>query len=160
MGRIKGITHSRLDEIQAAILRVKLRYLDDELKTRQKIVNYYRRELASDFLIPSKVSDEVIHANHLFVIGIKDREKIRLKLKKAGIETAIHYPASVHLVTAFADLGYRRGDFPVSEAACEQVLSLPLYFGLSVINQNRIINAVLEFIKARPSAGRPGLIKI
>ncbi|KKS42496.1 MAG: DegT/DnrJ/EryC1/StrS aminotransferase, partial [candidate division CPR1 bacterium GW2011_GWA2_42_17] len=116
--------HSRLDEIQSAILRVRIKYLGEELIARQKLVDDYRRELPGEVLIPQKIADGIRHANHLFVIRLKDREKIQSSLKKIGIETAIHYPAPIHLVPAFSFLGYERGDFPVSESASRQVLSL------------------------------------
>ncbi len=135
-------THSRLDEIQAAILRVKLRHLSNELAARRKLANYYRRELPAEILVPKIIPDDIGHANHLFVIRLQNREKVRSRLRQAGIEAAIHYPAPVHLVPAFADLGYHGGDFPAAETACEQVLSLPLYLGLNIADQKRIILAL------------------
>jgi len=137
-------THSRLDEIQSAILRVRIKYLEEELIARQKLADDYRRELPDEVLIPKKIADGIRHANHLFVIRLKDREKIQLSLKKIGIETAIHYPAPIHFQPAFKFLGYERGDFPVSESASRQVLSLPLYTGLSLKDQKRIILGVRQ----------------
>lgn len=118
-------THSRLDEIQAAILRVKIRHLAGELRSRQKIADSFRKNFPSEILVPKKIPAGVKHANHLFVIRVKKREELRRFLTDKGIETAIHYPNPVHLVPAFRFLGYKKGDFPVSESACSRVLSLP-----------------------------------
>lgn len=132
-------THSRLDEIQAAILRVKLLYLKDELKERQVMGLRYRAALKSSSLIPEQLPKKLTHGYHLFVVKSKNRDILREKLKAAGIMSLIHYPAPIHLQPAFKILGCKRGDFPVAEMASKQVLSLPLYVGLNLEDQKRIL---------------------
>lgn len=137
-------THSRLDEIQAAILRVKLLYLKDELKERQTMGLRYRVALKSSNLIPEQLPKNLTHGYHLFVVKSKNRDILKEKLEAAGIMSFIHYPAPIHLQPAFSSLQYKKGDFPVAEQACRQALSLPLYPGLSESEQDKIIKAVKQ----------------
>jgi dTDP-4-amino-4,6-dideoxygalactose transaminase len=120
--------NSRLDGLQAAMLRVKLPYLEGWNARRQALAAAYRRGLAGlpGITLPATASDRE-HVYHLFVVRCHDREALRAQLNDCGIATGIHYPAPLHLQPAFASLGYRAGDFPASEAAAREVLALPLF---------------------------------
>ena len=127
--RIEG-ANSRLDEIQAAVLRVKLGRLDALLDERRAIADRYRTGLAGAALHLPSEPPQTRHAFHLFVVQSERRRALRAALEAAGIGSAIHYPEPVHRMEAYARLGYRDGDLPVSERASERVLSLPIYPGL------------------------------
>ncbi len=123
-------TNSRLDEIQAAILRVKLRRLEEWNARRRALAARYTRALAAlagqaDLVLPH-VPDWAEPVWHQFVIRLADRAPVQERLRAAGVETLIHYPVPVHLMPAYRDAGWRPGDFPVTERIAAQVLSLPL----------------------------------
>jgi dTDP-4-amino-4,6-dideoxygalactose transaminase len=117
----------RLDSVQAAILRVKLKHLDAWNASRREHARVYRHLLAgADVLIPTPA----VHVEpvwHLFVICSTRRDALRDYLSNLGIVTGIHYPTPIHLQPAYRDLGYRAGAFPVTESAAAQMLSLPMY---------------------------------
>jgi dTDP-3-amino-3,4,6-trideoxy-alpha-D-glucose transaminase len=126
---IMGI-NSRLDEIQAAVLRVKLRYLDEWNARRRALAACYLAALSpialdGDLVLPF-VSAWAEPVWHQFVIRHHAREAVQEQLRAAGIETLIHYPVPVHLTPAYRDAGWREGDFPVAERLAAQVLSLPI----------------------------------
>jgi dTDP-4-amino-4,6-dideoxygalactose transaminase len=124
--RIVGI-NSRLDEIQAAILRVKLRYLDGWVAARREIARLYGEFLTGTELeLPADVAPAK-HAFHLYVVRSPKRDQLRHDLTERGIGTSIHYPMPVHFQEAFRDLGYVPGDFPEAERASREILSLPLF---------------------------------
>ncbi|MBI5732653.1 DegT/DnrJ/EryC1/StrS family aminotransferase, partial [Candidatus Jorgensenbacteria bacterium] len=137
-------THSRLDEIQAAILSVRLKRLKSELRKRVSLANRYRRLLPVEIQIPPTRMKQIYHASHLFVIRSAQRDRLKNFLKKGKIESVVHYPSPIHLQPAFSSLRYKNGDFPVAELACRQVLSLPLFPGLSEGAQDRIVKAVKQ----------------
>lgn len=119
--------NSRLDELQASILRVKLRHLDVWIKKRRRLAKIYGSSLKD---LPIKILDETNggqSAHYLFVVQVKQRERLTNYLEKNGVQTGVHYPTPIHLARAFPGLGYKRGNFPVSEEAARSVLSLPLY---------------------------------
>ena len=116
----------RLDNLQAAILRVKLRYLDQWIGLRRVLAELYRQ------LLPAHLGRQAeppgyTHVYHLFVIRAQNRDALQTRLKEQGIGTAIHYPTPVHLQPFYARLGYFRGRFPVAEKICDEILSLPIY---------------------------------
>ncbi len=119
--------NSRLDEIQAALLRVKLRYLDQWNEKRRKRAEAYKKRLSSMEVVLPVETEKARHVYHLFVIRTKRRNGLQTFLKEKGIETLIHYPIPIHLQKAFKGLGYRRGDFPVTERYSREVLSLPFF---------------------------------
>jgi len=119
--------NSRLDEMQAAILRVKLKYLDAWNGERRKKALLYKRMLESTGVRCPVEHEEARHIYHLFVIGTKRRNALQGFLKGKGIQTLIHYPVPIHLQRAYKELGYRRGDLPVTERCAQEVLSLPFY---------------------------------
>ncbi|MET0415216.1 MAG: DegT/DnrJ/EryC1/StrS family aminotransferase [Actinoplanes sp.] len=120
-------TNSRTDELQAAILRVKLRHLDDWNARRAAIAGRYLDKLsgAGDLVLPAAAS-WAGHAWHLFVVRTEDREALRARLAADGIETIIHYPVPVHRSEAYADRGWTAGSFPLAERLAAEVLSLPI----------------------------------
>jgi len=120
--------NSRLDGLQAALLRVKLPHLDAWNTRRQAVAAAYHRGLAGlpGLTLPETVPDRE-HVYHLFVVRCRERDALRAHLSDCGIATGIHYPAPLHLQPAFASLGHRPGDLPASEAAAREVLALPLY---------------------------------
>jgi dTDP-4-amino-4,6-dideoxygalactose transaminase len=123
---LKGYNY-RLEGIQGAVLRVKLRHLDRWTRARRSAADCYRHSLrASDVLIPQEMP-YARHVYHVYAIRSPRRQAWQELLLARGIHTGIHYPVPVHLQPAFADLGYRAGQFPHSEQAANQVLSLPMY---------------------------------
>lgn len=123
--------NSRLDELQAAVLRVKLRHLDDWTEARRTRAHRYNQLLCAlhmDGLVELPTERPGCrHVYHQYTIRVSSRDRVRRHLSERGVETAIHYPLPLHLQEAFRELGYRTGDFPVSEIAAEQALSLPMY---------------------------------
>jgi dTDP-4-amino-4,6-dideoxygalactose transaminase len=128
---ISGV-NSRLDEIQAALLRVRLKYLDEENKKRRELAAVYRQYLGDlPFIHLPEEIEENKHVYHLFVIRAQKRDSLQKYLLAHGVMTGIHYPKPIHTQLSFAYLGYKKGDFPASEEASASVLSLPLYPALS-----------------------------
>ena len=122
----------RLDEIQAALLSVKLKYLDSWTKERQQIAGWYDEALKNiDDIILPVVATHCTHVYHLYVIRTKRRNELRDYLAKNSIGTLIHYPIPAHLQKAYEELGHIKGDFPVAEEIAATCLSLPLFPGLS-----------------------------
>ena len=126
---IEGI-NSRLDEIQAALLNVKLEHLNELIEERQKIANRYLKMIKNSLIQLPKIQNEVKHTWHLFVVRCKWRNMLIEFLKKNGISTQIHYPIPPHLSKAYSRLGYKRGSFPITEGFADTVVSIPLYNGM------------------------------
>lgn len=119
--------NSRLDEIQAAILKVKLGHLQSWNETRRNHAGLYNRLLRDSSVIIPVEEDYARHIFHLYVIRTKDQKKLQERLKTKEISTSIHYPAPIHFHPAYKNLGYRRGDLPISEKYATEILSLPMY---------------------------------
>lgn len=151
VAKIEGGINSRLDELQAAILQVKLKYVNRWIKERQRLAKQYDQGLKNSPLSlpspPLPLSLSPAHVFHLYVIRHRERDRIQKYLTKHGIGTAIHYPVPIHLMPAYKRLGYTKGDFPVAEAACKTVLSLPLYPGLTQVDQDRVIAVLRAYFK-------------
>ena len=139
--------NSRLDEIQAAILRVKLRYLDKWTEARRQIACRYNEGLKNLPIITPFESQGVYHIYHQYTIRSKERDKLISFLKESGITTLVYYPVPIHLQKLFSFLGYREGDFIEAENASDEVLSLPMYPELSVEQQDIIIAQIKSFFK-------------
>jgi dTDP-4-amino-4,6-dideoxygalactose transaminase len=148
----------RLDALQAAVLRVKLKHLDDWQQKRREKASYYDRIFTdSDLVVEGYVqipealyrdSDaEYFHTYHQYVIRAKDRDKLRKFLEEKGVNTAIYYPLPLHLQKCFSYLGYKEGDFPVAEKAAREVLALPIYPELSADQQDYIASCISDFYK-------------
>jgi len=137
--------NSRLDSLQAAVLRVKLKYLDEWNARRAEIAARYQAELAGTKLVLPAVPEWVSPVWHLYVICTQQREALQRHLTEAGIGSLIHYPIPPHLQQAYASLGYKAGDFPIAEAMANEVLSLPMGPHLSTEQQDKVIAALLDF---------------
>ena len=117
----------RLDNLQAAILRVKLPYLDQWIESRRKLAALYTKLLAgSNLQLPAEPAGYK-HVYHLYVIRSQSRDALQTFLKERGIGTAIHYPNPVHLQPYFSNGEDRHGQFPVAEKICNEILSLPMF---------------------------------
>lgn len=138
--------NSRLDSIQAAILDVKLKYLDRYIASRQEAAVWYDKhfEGLSGLQIPCRIPFST-HSFHQYTIRTQARDELQTFLKSRGIPSMIYYPAAIHLQEAYAYLGYRPGDFPVSEQLVREVLSLPMHTELTEEQLGYISGAVREF---------------
>ena len=142
--------NSRLDTLQAAILRVKLKYLDEYSAARNRAAGWYDQALRGlpGIEIPER-SVFSTHVFHQYTIRLKgiDREELRKYLASKDIPSMVYYPLPVHLQQAFLGLGYQKGDFPVSEKLCESVLSLPMHTELDEEQVKYITDSIIEFAK-------------
>jgi len=141
--------NSRLDTIQAAILRVKLNYLDDWNRQRREHAHYYSKGLAGTGVTTPVIADYADHIFHQYTILMdKGRDELQKFLNQKEIPNAIYYPIPLHLQVAYRDkYGYWKGDFPVSEKLAEKVISLPMHPDLTREEQDYVINAIREFLK-------------
>lgn len=146
VSHIRG-TNSRLDELQAAILRVKLRHLESWNERRRQIARRYTEQLRSLPLTLPQEPPDARHVYHLYVVRHPHRDDLQTFLRQRGIGTLVHYPQPVHLQPAYADLGYGPGSLPASEAAARQVLSLPMYPELDDAEVAAVAEAVGEFFQ-------------
>lgn len=141
--------NSRLDAIQAAILSVKLKYLDKYNQARKRAAKVYDKQFKknSNIIIPFRAgySDHIFHQ---YTLRIKNKKRNELKnyLQSKGIPSMIYYPVPLHLQKAFAFLGYKKGDFPVSEKLCETVISLPMHTELDEVQTGYISQSVIDFV--------------
>ena len=141
--------NARMDEIQAAILGIKLRYLDQWNEQRRHNAALLSDALAdTSLMLPTPGGDDVYEVFHLYVVRHPEREALRQFLVEHGINAAIHYPRPIHLQPAYAFLGHTPGDFPVSERLADTVLSLPIYAELTEEQIDRIASTVREFDQA------------
>ncbi|MGB9682139.1 MAG: DegT/DnrJ/EryC1/StrS family aminotransferase [bacterium] len=138
--------NSRLDEIQAAILRVKLRYLDKWISRRQEIAGLYTRLLRDIPSIKTPITkDDRTHTFHQYVIRVEKRDELQRYLSERGIGTAIYYPLPLHLQNAYKNLGYKEGDFPQAEKACKEVLALPMWPELKDEEVEEVVKEIRNF---------------
>ena len=137
--------NSRLDELQAGLLRIKLPYLDKMSDEKSIISQRYIHELNTEFLQLPKVRDGATSIWHQFVIRTKYRDQLIQYLNFFGIGTIIHYPIPPHLSKAYKYLGYQRGAFPITEQYANEVLSLPLYNGMTETDQTYVIEKINAF---------------
>ena len=142
--------NSRLDSIQAAILNVKLPHLNDYTKARQKAAEYYDNAFKNhkNLVTPvrNKNSTHVFHQYTLKVID-SNRDNLRDYLSEKNIPSMVYYPVPLHLQKAYQNLGYKKGDFPVTEELSNIVLSLPMHTELTEVQQKRIVKSVLNFFE-------------
>ena len=143
--------NSRLDTMQAAILDVKLNYLDQYNKSRQWAANKYDQELSeiSQIKTPkrNKFSSHIFHQYTLVLDESIDREDFKAFLKQKGVPSMVYYPVPIHLQNAFSDLGHSRGDFPVSEKLAQSVLSLPMHTELTEDQTEKITKTIKSYFK-------------
>lgn len=138
---LKGYNY-RLEGMQGAILRVKLRHLEVWTEARRAHAVRYNRLLVNSGVETPTEMAYARHVYHVYAIRTPQREALQKALSEQGIQTNIHYPIPVHLQKAYADLGYRSGDFPHSEKAANEVLSLPMYAELTEDQMRRIVRAI------------------
>lgn len=137
--------NSRLDEIQAALLLVKLKYYDDLRKDRAKIAQRYLDGIQNDSLVLPTIRENAEHVWHLFVVRTNNRDKLQKYLEENKIGSQVHYPIPPHLSKAYEYLGYKKGDFPMTEKYAETVLSLPLYDGMTEEEAGYVIKTLNEY---------------
>ncbi len=148
-GRLEKYTHqmegvnSRLDTLQAAILRVKLRKLDEWNESRKQHADAYREQLTASEITLPVVHEDADPVWHLFVIRVQDRERLQTALKSEGIATGIHYPIPLHLQPAYSDRQWNPS-LPVTETVSREVLSLPMYAELEPAQIERVSTAVVD----------------
>jgi len=143
--------NSRLDEIQAAVLRTKLPHLEAWTERRREIAAVYLRELQDSGLLLPVERPWATAVFHLFVVRHPRRDAFMAALKEQGIGTLIHYPIPLHLQPAFAPLGGKPGDLPIVERAASEVLSLPLYPELTDAQVRVVVGAVREVLRSLPA---------
>jgi len=136
--------NSRLDALQAAVLRVKLRHLDDWNAARRRVAQAYDKQLAASGLALPQVAPGREPIYHLYVVRAPDRDGLRQRLAEDGISTGIHYPIPLHLQPAYQFLAYERGSLPNSEAWAEQVLSLPIYAEMTEGQVAEVVTSIVR----------------
>jgi dTDP-4-amino-4,6-dideoxygalactose transaminase len=134
-----------MSEFQAAVLNVKMKYIENWTEMRRKNAEAYSERLADieQVITPSELKN-VKHVYHLYVIRAENRDELQNFLKENGVASGLHYPIPLHLTQAYAHLGYKKGDFPVAEKLANEILSLPMYPELA----EEQIDYVCEKIKA------------
>jgi len=138
-------TNSRLDELQAGLLRVRLRHLDQMNMERSSIAGRYLSEVANPLIRMPEVRPGADSTWHQFVIRCQKRNDLMAYLEKLEIGAIIHYPIPPHLSEAYKFLGYERGSFPIAELCADEVLSIPMYNGMTAKEQNHVITALNSF---------------
>ena len=138
-------TNSRLDEIQAGFLRVRLKHLDELAKEKKQICEKYLAELKNDKIVLPKIREGATHIWHQFVIKSDYRDELMRYLDEKNIGTIIHYPIPPHLSEAYRYLGMKEGSLPITEKYAKSVLSIPLYNGMTRDEQDYIIEAINAF---------------
>lgn len=141
---LKGFNY-RMEGIQGAVLRVKLRYLEGWTENRRAAAARYRDLLQGSAFAAPYERNNARHVYHVYAIRTKARAALQNWMDQKGVQTGIHYPTPVHLLPAFRDLGYEAGQFPHSEAAAAEVLSLPMYPELTPEAQKVVVDALLAF---------------
>jgi dTDP-4-amino-4,6-dideoxygalactose transaminase len=151
--------NGRLDSLQAGLLRVKLQHLTAWNETRRENARKYNMLFAkADVNVATPFEPSWSKAiYHLYVVQVENREAVQKALAQENIDTGIHYPVVLHLQKAYSNLGYRAGDFPVSERAAERILSLPMFPGLSDAQLARVVDAVVRYAQ---SASRPNVLTV
>jgi len=137
-------SNCRLDELQAALLRIQLRKLDEWTEQRRSTAKIYNDALANVVSVPIE-NDGEYHVYQTYMIKAKRRNELQAFLASEGIESIIHYPVPIHLQPAARMLGHKKGSFPVTERLSEEILSLPLYQGLTEEDQSHVIDKIQEF---------------
>lgn len=139
--------NSRLDELQAALLRVRLRHMDEILDEKSNICARYLKELDNPLINLPKIREGATHIWHQFVIHCKERDRLIEYLNENEIGSIIHYPIPPHLSEAYQYLEYKKGAFPITEQYANEVLSLPLYNGMTKEEQTKVIEVINSFGK-------------
>lgn len=155
-GSVKKYQHDfpaynlRLEGLQGGVLAVKLPHLDGWNENRRALARRYNELFAGSKVIAPKQMSYADPVYHLYVVVVEDREGLRKALAERGIDSGLHYPIPLHLQKAYADLGYKEGDFPVSERVAANHVSLPMYAELPVEHVEHVANAVREIVECQP----------
>ena len=137
--------NSRLDSLQAVVLSAKLKLLDSWNGERRALANRYDRLLAdSPPVVTPKTATGNEHVFHQYVVRIPERDRVANTMNQSGIGVGIHYPSPVHLVPAFVSASVGRGSFPAAEKAATEILSLPIYPGMTEAQQDRVVQVLLS----------------
>ncbi len=136
-------TNSRLDEIQAAVLDIKLKHLDEDNKRRREIAKFYRENIKNPNIILPQLKEEKNHVWHIFAVRVNDRDRLKKYLEGNGIETNIHYPTAPHKQECYKELEHL--SFPVSEKIHKQVLSLPISPVLTNEEVTKIVKVINDY---------------
>lgn len=148
---LKGYNY-RLEGIQGAVLRVKLKYLEEWTESRRAAAAYYDQLLKGLGIVTPTAMSYARHVYHVFAIRTNNRSEWQQALQAKGIQTGIHYPIPIHLLPAYADLGYQVGDFPHSEKAANEVLSLPMFAELTRAQCEEVCDAIAIIAKSEMAA--------
>jgi len=142
--------NSRLDALQAAILSVKVKYLKDWTDARRSLAEGYRQKLslAGESIIHPMVMEGAYHVYHQYTIRIPHRDAVQEELKSRGVASTVYYPLSLHLQPVFKNLGYKPGDFPESEKATGEALSLPMFPELEPSEQDCVVEELCDILKS------------
>lgn len=142
----------RLDEVQAALLRVQLRNVGAKIAERRRLAHRYH-ELLRDYVVVPEEREGEIHTYQTYLIQAGDRDALQAHLRANGVEAIVHYATPLHLQPAAADLGYGPGSFPVTERLSDSILSLPLFPGMTAEQQDRVVTEIASFYDQRDGAG-------
>jgi dTDP-4-amino-4,6-dideoxygalactose transaminase len=151
--------NSRLDALQAAVLQIKLKYLDQWTEGRRRNAERYRQLFAhikhADCVTLPPTSPGNFHVYNQFTVRAPERDELRAFLKEKGVGTEVYYPLPLHLQNCYRDLGYQKGSFPLSEQAAEEVISIPIYAELTEAQQGCVVETIGEFYRcAKPHSRR------
>ena len=144
LNELAGV-NSRLDEIQAALLRIKLSHLDELNDERKKIAARYLNEIKNPSITLPKIYEDSEHVWHQFVVRAENRDEFQKYLEQNGIKTVIHYPIPPHLADCYKYLNHLRGDFPIAEKFADEVLSLPMFNGMTAEEVSFVIEITNRF---------------
>ena len=143
--------NSRLDALQAAVLQIKLKYLDQWNEGRRRNAERYQRLFAqtkhADCVVVPPTAPGNFHVYNQFTVRAPKRDALRAFLKEKGVGTEVYYPLPMHLQNCYRDLGHQKGSFPVSEQAAEEVMSIPIYAELTESQQGYVVEMIAEFYK-------------
>jgi dTDP-4-amino-4,6-dideoxygalactose transaminase len=137
--------NSRLDELQAAVLSIKLKYLDKWNEDRKRIAKIYLNQISNNNVVLPNVEKGAETVWHIFSVRCRQRDKLQRYLNSKCIKTLIHYPVPIHLQKAYKDLGYKIGDFPIAEKISKETLSLPIWYGMEREKIQYIANTINVF---------------
>ena len=136
--------NSRLDTMQAVVLSAKIKYLDEWNDMRKAVAGFYAKHFAGTGVIVPRVCTDREHVYQTYAVRVKGRDRVMEGLKGKGITSLIHYPIPIHLQEAYADAGFKKGDFPVSEKICDEILSLPMFPHMTEAQVIEVTSAVKE----------------
>lgn len=142
--RVVG-TNSRLDEMQAGLLRVRLRHMEELEQERIQIATYYLEHIHNEKIVLPKIQEGATHIWHQFVIRTENRDEFMEYLKEHEIGSIIHYPIPPHLAEAYQNLGFKKGDLPITEKCADTVLSLPMYSGMREEEYQYVVEVINRF---------------